>query len=173
VQSDPIGHKAGPNFYNYSDSNPLRLLDHLGLFSMENPNCDECDDEAENRLRDAIQQECNRLSATIKNRRLKKCIQHRCNSSGVVRIFCNCRGQDREYGRYGCAFGGTIILCFKWRDQKNGSDRLAEAAIHEWAHSCNWIHGDGMGVPNDPGPDEFNRRCIPGEPVGTPSEGSF
>jgi hypothetical protein len=49
----------------------------------------------------------------------------------------------------------TAHVCFKdwpnWTDPSYAASWYGQTAIHEWAHGCGWNHGDGRGVPNDPG----------------------
>jgi len=45
---------------------------------------------------------------------------------------------------------GGVTVCLN-TDVKNEGDWWGDVAVHEFAHKCRWHHGDGQGVPGDPG----------------------
>lgn len=164
---DPFfGFGLSEHRYTYSFSNPLTFLDPLGLFSID-PSCDDLGcrptpgyPSLYEQLRTEAEASCTTLDAEIWDPKLRECVKDRCDSG---KITCEdpsgrCRRPpypggyallSRRFGRR----SGTAHLC-----PQNYSPGgvpvgyLGNAVIHEWAHTCGWRHGDGGGVPLDPGP---------------------
>lgn len=169
LTEDPLGPKEeGPNLYGYVSNNPIMSIDPLGRYKIDKsctshpciamggggPNNPSQPPHQEN-VGQVIQQQadasCSNLNG-ITNPRLRSCIQKRCNS-GKIQCSDKCSQQPPRGGQapYG---GNTATLCLNgWPDYTPDS-YVGETIIHEWAHTCGWHHGQGGGVPNDPGPDK-------------------
>lgn len=162
VESDPIGLNAGPNTYSYVRSNSLKRTDRLGLLEVD-PSCAYCDKDGDVEWRQQFNAKiaCIELIKQIKNGVISECIIKRCQSN--AKIYCNgnqCRpgiGGYNDYESIGSsmfAARGLIIpkpdihICVPYTSW----NRRASNILHELAHSCGWDHGDGGGVPHDPGP---------------------
>jgi RHS repeat-associated protein len=147
VSRDPVGIRGGINLYGYVKNRATIKYDPKGLFSVSG-DCG-CN-------RDKMERELNSICMYVDNfvtdDSLGSCIKERCNSGQV-----NCQNKNTS----GSCDGGTlgynnglgpirdsaINLCM---DTKGIDKTFSSTAIHEWAHSCGWDHGDGKGIPGNP-----------------------
>ena len=95
-------------------------------------------------------------SNTITDLKLRRCIQKSCNQ-GTIK--CDCASKASSEGGFNSKFPGitnrTAHQCTEswpnYTDPSYAATWYGQTSIHEWAHGCGWNHGDGGGVPNDPG----------------------
>jgi RHS repeat-associated protein len=161
LSEDPLGPKEeGPNLYAYVSNNPVTNADPSGHFRID-PSCKgRCQafswGEPQN-LEQVIQQQadfaCSNLQS-ITNPKLRACIQKSCDKGTV-----KCKGK----GDKGCKDAGgynnkvplltnrTANLCPDNWGPWTSPSYVGDSVIHEFAHGCGWNHGQGGGVPNDPG----------------------
>jgi len=166
LSEDPLGpKKEGPNLYEYVSNNPIMSVDPLGWFKTDktctdhpcvsiggggpnNPTQAPHQANVQQLLQQGGDEACSNLNG-ITDPKLRSCIQKRCKS-GTIKCSDNCAP-----GRFGEApyHGSTATMCLNgWPDWTQPSD-IGPRIIHEWAHTCGWHHGQGGGVPFDPGPD--------------------
>jgi RHS repeat-associated protein len=166
LSEDPLGpKKEGPNLYEYVSNNPIMSVDPLGRFKIDktctdhpcvsiggggpnNPTQAPHQANVQQLLQQAGDEACSNLNG-ITDPKLRSCIQRRCKS-GKIDCSDNCAP-----GRFGEApySGSTATMCLNdWPDWTQPSD-IGPRIIHEWAHTCGWHHGQGGGVPVDPGRD--------------------
>ena len=170
VESDPIGLEGGIVSYAYSRSRSLTIWDPLGLFTVD-ASCDYCEFGVNNkpRVTRELESDCSALIFAVTNLALACCLIDRCKKDGVVK--CNGEGcKDQAGGAYNtptrvdgrCTNNPEIVYCLK------GINPIAvditRDGFHEFAHSCGWRHGMGMGIPKDPGFRFYDNRC----PLDTP-----
>lgn len=173
TRPDPLGLHIGSRTeapthpFAFVGSRPTRFKDTLGLFEMD----DSCrclsgrDSGVDKPSRDqyahlvsSVSQACRQLPNQITDVPLRRCIGDSCDSGTV---FCRQNCPSGQLGgttdTVGAAilnvFGGAIRtakLCVNnWPDlQRAGAGAVA---IHEWAHGCGWLHGEGQGVPGRDG----------------------
>lgn len=166
TKSDPLGISVDPldrdelNPYLYALANPKTRSDPFGLYSIHR-SCRGCEGQAPPIDLDLLSRQVDLWCILIKGTRitdpkLKKCIQKRCEM-GRIKCRGDC-GPDRiaegNLPLMGIFKYKTAIICANTHPQRPGFlDRgsLGSSVIHEWAHNCGWNHGDGKGVPSDPG----------------------
>jgi len=82
---------------------------------------------------------------------LRVCIMQHMNNASLG---CSGGGCDPDVNGYNDDFlifrSSYIVLCLNKVRNLSVTD-VGRLAIHEWAHSCGWDHGDGKGVPGDSG----------------------
>ncbi|MBD8528324.1 RHS repeat domain-containing protein, partial [Pseudomarimonas arenosa] len=159
--------------YVYADNAPLTLVDPTGLWPTVD--CPECSEELANAVTTMVRNECLFFSSDaspIRNRILKGCIERQCKTT-TIKCLKNCP-------KFRCPIngGGTYVqpvpngfhnpptICLNTQIEGNGEGWQGATAIHEWAHVCKWKHGDGQGIPGDPGPEsgkgeERSSGCYP------------
>jgi roadblock/LC7 domain-containing protein len=82
---------------------------------------------------------------------LRVCIMERMNNGSVSCAGGKCDGNTNGYNwDYGFYQSSEIVMCLGQIKGLNAT-AIGLLAIHEWAHSCGWDHGDGKGVPGDSG----------------------
>jgi RHS repeat-associated protein len=163
---DPVDQGRRVSVYAYALSRPTRLKDPLGLFTID-PSCDDlrCKQtdvgnvgNRYNQVKLEVEAACMGLDFTIYNdSSLLQCLQRKCETG---RINCSWKGDPRtdpcninkDAGAWGPIGSGEAHLCpDNWVGAGPGD--LGNLVIHEWSHNCGWRHGQGHGVPADPGPD--------------------
>lgn len=167
ISEDPLGPKnEGPNLYAYVSNNPTMSVDPLGRFKIDKtctnhacipiggggpnyPNQPPHQANVQQLIQQTADDACSNLNG-ITDPKLRSCIQKRCKS-GKIKCSDNC-----QPGRMGEApyHGKTATLCLNGTPDWTTPQYFGETFIHEWAHTCGWHHGQGGGVPNDPGPDQ-------------------
>jgi RHS repeat-associated protein len=167
LAEDPLGPKEeGPNLYEYVSNNPIMNIDPSGRYKIDKsctnhpcipiggggPNYPDQLPHLAN-VQQLIQQEadeaCSNLNG-ITDPKTRSCIQKRCKS-GNIKCSDNCKpGRGGEAGSH----GKTATLCLNGWPDWTPPPYVGQAIIHEWAHTCGWNHGQGGGVPLDPGPNK-------------------
>ncbi|MFZ3366734.1 MAG: RHS repeat-associated core domain-containing protein [Candidatus Sulfotelmatobacter sp.] len=171
VSQDPSGPSQGPNLYAYVYNSPTGSVDPSGLYSVDKScqgKCVSLGGGGPNNpgkppynvsLADLIKQGTDNACAssnTITDLKLKRCIQKSCNQ-GTIK--CDCASQANSEGGFNRKVPGitnrTAHVCTEswpnYTDPSYAATWYGQPSIHEWAHGCGWNHGDGGGVPNDPG----------------------
>src|SRR5688572_12238905 len=172
LSEDPLTN-ASPDFgdrdrYNYVLNMPIIGRDPLGLFKIDG-SCDCLDfqraGESQSRgrtLRQEVSRACNQLVPKITDPKIRQCVERSCDK-GTVECENDCRTEPRRAFAYsrGSPYlwrgapwkNRTMHLCINTSfDADRPVGFRGEMAVHEWAHGCGWAHGDGRGVPRDPGP---------------------
>ena len=82
---------------------------------------------------------------------LRVCIMQHMNNASLG---CGGGGCDATVNGYNDDYlffrSSHIVMCMGKVRNLSTTD-IGRLAIHEWAHSCGWDHGDGKGVPGDSG----------------------
>jgi len=174
VSQDPSGPTQGPNLYAYVYNSPTGSVDPSGLYSIDKScqgKCVPLGGGGPNNpgkpphnvsLADLIQQGTDNACAssnTITDLKLRRCIQKSCNQ-GTIK--CDCASKANSEGGFNSKWPGitnrTAHICTEswpnYTDPSYAATWYGQASIHEWAHGCGWNHGDGGGVPIDPGPGQ-------------------
>ncbi|MGH9928244.1 MAG: hypothetical protein ACREA9_03340 [Pyrinomonadaceae bacterium] len=82
---------------------------------------------------------------------LRVCIMEHMNNASVSCAGGACDGNTNGYNNdYGFFQSPNIVMCLD-QIKAFSATAIGLLAIHEWAHSCGWDHGDGKGVPGDSG----------------------
>jgi RHS repeat-associated protein len=168
TSEDPSGPTQGPNLYSYVYNSPIGSVDPSGLYTIDkscqgrclslggggpnNPNQPPHQVSLEELIRQGTDDACSKLY-TITDLKLRSCIQKSCNQG---KIKCDCGSNEGGFNfKIPLLTNRTAHVCFKdwpnWTDPSYAASWYGQTAIHEWAHGCGWNHGDGRGVPNDPG----------------------
>lgn len=128
--SDPMGMIDGPNMYAYVKGKPVYQTDCLGLFSV-----DGCCGGNEAEIRREVQNACQKVKHKIDGNKcphLFKCLERRCKDGKIRCKQCN---RTNLYGT-GYIFTNRANIC-----ANNILPGLfGEVVIHEWAHTCGWLH---------------------------------
>lgn len=157
---DPARSDSEASPYFYADARPTRFTDRLGLFSVDDscvcPPDDRLDKEE---LSNEVTSWCGRLDAGITDAKLRRCLNKSCDRGKIL-----CRDDcapteggyniQRSIGSYQIVNRKATICRNNLLSPKPTPGYLGDAVIHEWAHGCRWQHGQGRGVPRDPGPDQ-------------------
>ncbi|MEK9141789.1 MAG: RHS repeat-associated core domain-containing protein, partial [Nitrospirota bacterium] len=156
LQKDPqFTFRGGDlNIYRYAKSNPILRRDPFGLFSVSG--C--CGNE--DTVRNEVRGSCGKVTNNISNPPLMACVLKRC-ADATLECEKDCDPPTLGYNRSFLGIrSSTIHVCTNtappWK--------YGEIAIHEWAHSCGWDHGEGSGVPGDSGVTDIQDR----DPVWAP-----
>jgi RHS repeat-associated protein len=165
LTEDPLGpSEEGPNLYAYVSNNPIMNVDPWGLYTIDksckgtqcqmngggpnNPNQHPTSQNVEQVIQQEADESCGSLNS-ITDPTLRSCIARRCKS-GKIKCSNDCPPGFAGESPYN---GVTATMCVNhWPDWTTPA-WVGQAIIHEWAHSCGWHHGDGKGVPLDPGRD--------------------
>jgi RHS repeat-associated protein len=167
LSEDLIGVDEGWNLYAYVSNRPLTSTDPSGRFAIDksckgqcygfggggpnNPNQPAKLENLESVIQQQTEDRCNNLQS-ITDPRLRACVQKSCDT-GTIKCKASCPPDAGEYGGkiLGLFTSRTANLCpNNWPDS-NPEWYVGAAVIHEWAHGCGWEHGQGGGVPLDPG----------------------
>lgn len=82
---------------------------------------------------------------------LRACIMDQMNNASLTCGGGSCNGAVNGYNDENLFFrSSNIVVCVPQVRLLSTPD-IGRLAIHEWAHSCGWDHGDGKGVPGDSG----------------------
>jgi hypothetical protein len=82
---------------------------------------------------------------------LRACIMDHMNNASLTCGGGSCSGAVNGYNDENLFFrSSNIVVCVPQVRTLSTPD-IGRLAIHEWAHSCGWDHGDGKGVPGDSG----------------------
>jgi len=146
LRPDPMGHKGGSHPFTYSDNNSINKLDPKGLFTITG-NCG----GNKAAIRAAVESACNTLETTITDPKLRKCIKKRCDAENIKCHPCVNQNDPDTMGYNNCFLGICSYTIHIYATHPNAQNKFGKIAIHEWAHSCGWDHGDGQGVPGDSG----------------------
>ncbi len=165
LQTDPVGFRSGGAGYSYASSSPIRMFDPLGLFTVTNtcPGCKDQKDKVANDTQKKVQDACNNLGG-IGSDALKNCLERRCKFGHVI-AECDTNDCYNKRGYSSClndpvplSDAGEVHLCRT--TPEDGEGGYGGTVIHEWAHTCNWAHGDGLGVPDNHPESDDKRRCL-------------
>jgi RHS repeat-associated protein len=177
IQSDPLGTSAGSNLFLYANGQPLKIADWLGLFASIDQDC--CNqnsnlfEEVKNAcelvgknirypgLRMCLEQRCNEGHISCdgwwcwESNVLFPLIDDGLNwifdHLGLTPDFStpNRLGWARPTW-LGWPEPKTAHLCMATsQSNSNGLYGWGCVAIHEWAHTCGWDHGEGKGIPDE------------------------
>jgi len=161
ISEDRMGLKEGLDLYAYVSNNPVTNADPSGRFkidqSCKKPQCRTFGSAGQQNVEQVIQQQadfaCQNLQI-ITDPKLRSCIQKSCDK-GTIKCKDNSEKGCKDAGGYNNKFlfftNRTANLCpGNWPDWTPLS-YVGDAVIHEFAHGCGWDHGQGGGVPVDPG----------------------
>jgi hypothetical protein len=82
---------------------------------------------------------------------LRVCIMQHMNNASISCGGGDCGANTNAYNNdYFLFRSSNIVMCMDNVRKLSPTD-VGRLAIHEWAHSCGWDHGDGKGVPGDSG----------------------
>ena len=82
---------------------------------------------------------------------LRACIMDQMNNASLTCGGGDCNGAVNGYNDEYLFFrSSNIVMCVP-KVRLLSTQDVGRLAIHEWAHSCGWDHGDGKGVPGDSG----------------------
>ena len=163
---DPVGGRFAANLYFYAAARPVTKIDRLGLFEVD-ANCSGCGPSnmaptLGASIRRQTTEACGSIDDTLTDVALADCVKGKCRTA---RITCvdptgQCGRQPLSGGHAPYA-GNEITLCpDNWLPIWGGI--IGDMVIHEFAHLCNWCHGDPGGVPAPGKPDGTCWRDWPG-----------
>jgi RHS repeat-associated protein len=161
--SDLLSPGATAGLYSYALARPTRLIDRLGLFTIDK-SCDNMECLLQHgytnllqQLKQETQASCEMLGQTIYgDAALLMCLQRKCRSG---RIYCHITdkvdrtqicNQPNEPGAWGPP-GGEAHLCPGNWTSGVPPGYLGDVVLHEWAHNCGWKHDEGKGIPCNSG----------------------
>ncbi|MBN2436653.1 MAG: RHS repeat-associated core domain-containing protein, partial [Spirochaetes bacterium] len=105
-------------------------------------------------IKKLVKDECNKVSSTIKDKKLRDCIDKSCKTGRIRCSILKGRIGGNVDSTLSPALGISrkiILYPNKYENGQYGSLNAGEIAIHEFAHGCGWVHGEGKGVPGDSG----------------------
>jgi RHS repeat-associated protein len=162
TKPDPMHRYAflGQPLFGYASQLPTKMTDPLGLFQIDpgctGPACTSggplTPDEA--RALAAVSQHCSEIVQQVTDAWLRTCIEVGCKFGNVscMDTRSDCDNPRTKPGAYSWEGHFTVHLCARnWRPVFDFS-WFSDMIVHEFAHSCGWMHGDQHGVPLDPGP---------------------
>ena len=159
MSEDPMGPNEGPNLYAFVSNNPVTNADPSGRFKIDQSckgRCQTFGSAGPQDLEQVIQQQvdfaCKNLER-ITNPKLRACIQKSCDK-GTIKCKDNSDKACKDAGGYNNKFlftNRTANLCPGNWPGFTPLSYVGDAVIHEFAHGCGWGHGQGGGVPIDPG----------------------
>jgi roadblock/LC7 domain-containing protein len=82
---------------------------------------------------------------------LRVCIMEHMNNASVSCSGGDCDGNTNGYNEPTLFSQSRDIVMCLGQIRGLSTTSIGLLAIHEWAHSCGWNHGDGKGVPGDSG----------------------
>jgi RHS repeat-associated protein len=155
VERDPIGLVSGTATYSYVSSDPIKRFDPIGLYTIDK-SCDVCQYKTDifTFLNDHAKKDCIMVMMQVTNWELATCIYQRCKESGVIRCDgteCD-KDENQLWGGYWTSSvndNPEIFVCIVGR--YHPAYIYDGVIMHEFAHSCGWMHGGRNGVPTDPG----------------------
>lgn len=157
---DPARSEVDLSAYLYAAARLTVLTDRLGLFTIDEscvcPPDDRLDKE---QLRNEVTSWCARLDSSISDATLRRCMNRSCDR-GKISCADNCSAGEGGYNEQRFIGGHQFVnrkatICRNHLlHPKPTPGYLGNVVIHEWVHGCRWQHGQGRGVPLDPGPDE-------------------
>ena len=144
------------NYYRYVLNQPVMSRDPSGLFKMD-PSCD-CRPGGPppgappnwgSQMLQAGIRACQRLPE-IRDPKLRACMGRTCDS-GTIKCLENCpkdKAGHTDFIFFGVVNRTSGICVNNWTPV---APFLSDVILHEFAHGCNWGHGQGGGVPGDSG----------------------
>jgi RHS repeat-associated protein len=149
ISSDPLGWRAGPNFYAYVEGRPTTLIDPFGLQSVQ---CKLCNPSEASQAQAAVKGTCNNVAGDKRCRQvlsqyqLLDCFQKKCSSS--ISVVC----VPKEGSCGGCAgpcnsvSDPTKAIFIQPNGFRGPCGSLTDTVAHEMGHMC----GIGPDVGNEP-----------------------